>query len=90
VKAQPEDTSRLKRVGVFAAKTHFSALIDDAIAGKTTVITKRGKSVAHIVPVNDTQRERTRQAVERLRAIRGGLKLAPGETIRDLIDERRR
>lgn len=86
MKAQPKETPGIRRLGIFAAKTHFSALIDDAIAGKTTVITKRGKSVALVVPVDDTRRERTRQAIERLRAIRGALKLAPGETIRDLID----
>jgi prevent-host-death family protein len=76
-------------IGVFEAKTHFSALIDDAIAGKTTVITKRGKRVAKIVPTEEARRERARLAAERIRAMRGVLKLAPGETIRDLIYEGR-
>ncbi len=79
-----------KHVGVFEAKTHFSALIEDAIAGKPTVITKRGKPVAQIVPTEDARRERARLAVERLRSMRGVLELAPGETIRDLINEGRR
>lgn len=79
-----------KQVGMFEAKTHFSALIEDAVAGKTTVITKRGKPVAKIVPTEEARRERARLAVERLRAMRGVLKLAPGETIRDLIYEGRR
>lgn len=88
MKAKGQNGTR--SLGVFDAKTHFSALIDDAIAGKTTVITKRGLPVAAIVPAEDARRERARLAVERLRAMRGALKLAPGETIRDLIDERRR
>jgi len=79
-----------KHVGVFEAKTHFSALIDDAVAGKTTVITKRGKPVAYLVPTEEARRERAQLAVERLRALRGALKLAPGETIRDLIYDGRR
>ena len=78
-----------RHVGLFEAKTHFSALIEDAVAGKTTVITKRGKPVAQISPVSDARRERTTLAVARLRAMRGVLKLAPGETIRDLIYEGR-
>ncbi len=78
-----------KHVGVFEAKTHFSALVDDAIAGKPTVITKRGKPVAQIVPTEDARRERARLAVKRIRALRGALKLGPGETIRDLIYEGR-
>ncbi len=75
---------------MFEAKTHFSALVEDAIAGKPTVITKRGKPVAKIVPTDEARRERARLAVERIRAMRGVLKLAPGETIRDLIDAGRR
>lgn len=79
-----------RRMGVFDAKTHFSALIEDAIAGKSTVITKRGKPVAQIVPTEEARRERARRAAERIRAMRGVLKPAPGETIRDLIFEGRR
>jgi prevent-host-death family protein len=79
-----------RQVGMFEAKTHFSALVEDAIAGKPTIITKRGKPVAKIVPAEEARRERARRAVEELRAMRGVLKLAPGETIRDLINEGRR
>ena len=85
-----EGLAGAKEVGMFEAKTHFSALIEDAIAGKTTIITKRGKPVAQIIPTDEARRKRIAQAVERLRAMRGTLKLAPGETIRDLIDEGRR
>jgi prevent-host-death family protein len=89
VERQSEATG-VKQVGVFEAKTHFSALIEDAIAGKTTVITKRGEPVAQLVPVPEARRKRAELALERLRAMRGVLKLAPGETIRDLIYAGRR
>jgi prevent-host-death family protein len=77
------------RVGVFEAKTHFSALIEDAEAGKETIITKRGKPVARLVPTEEARRARAKLAVERLRAMRGALKLGHAETIRDLIYEGR-
>lgn len=80
----------VNRIGVFEAKTHFSELIDNAIAGKATIITKRGKAVAQIVPMPDARQKRATLAVERLRAMRGALKLAPGESVRDLIYEGRR
>lgn len=40
----------MRTVGIFEAKTHFSALIDDAEAGEPTTITRKGKPVARIVP----------------------------------------
>jgi prevent-host-death family protein len=42
----------MKTVGVFHAKTHFSALIDDAERGETTLVTRNGKPVARIVPAD--------------------------------------
>jgi prevent-host-death family protein len=42
----------MKQVGVFEGKTHFSALIDDAERGESTLITRNGKPVARIVPVD--------------------------------------
>jgi len=43
----------MKTVGVFEAKTHLSALVDDAERGRTTMITRKGKLVARVVPVDD-------------------------------------
>lgn len=79
----------MKRVGVFEAKTHFSALIDDAVAGETTVITRNGKPVAELRPIDPARSARARLALERIRAIRQTL---TGEPIsaRELIDEGRR
>jgi prevent-host-death family protein len=41
----------MKQVGVFDGKTHFSALIEEAEHGETIVVTRKGKPVARIVPV---------------------------------------
>jgi len=43
----------MRTVGVFEAKTHLSALVDDAERGRTTLITRKGKPVARILPADD-------------------------------------
>lgn len=39
----------MPRVGMFAAKTHLSALVDQAMAGEEIVLTRHGEPVARIV-----------------------------------------
>ncbi len=82
----------MKKVGLFEAKTHLSALVDDALAGKTTIITRRGKPVAEIGPASAEHKTRALQAVERLKAMRKRL-AAEGKlrdiNVRELIDEGR-
>lgn len=41
----------MPEVSVAEAKTQFSALVDQALAGESVLITRRGKPVAEIVPV---------------------------------------
>ena len=41
-------------LGAFEAKTHFAQLIERAIQGHETLITRRGKLVAKIVPIDAT------------------------------------
>jgi prevent-host-death family protein len=43
----------MKQVGIFEGKTHFAALIDDAQRGEATLITRDGKPLARIVPVDE-------------------------------------
>jgi prevent-host-death family protein len=45
----------MKQVGIFEAKTHLSALVDDAERGRATLITRNGKPVARIMPVDEPQ-----------------------------------
>jgi prevent-host-death family protein len=46
----------VKTVGIFEAKTHFSALVNDVEGGETIVVTKNGKPVARIVPIAERKR----------------------------------
>ncbi len=74
-------------VGAFEAKNTLGSLLDRVEKGEEVVITRRGKPVARLVPAQQTDKERHRQAVERIlnwkRADLGGLK------IKDLINEGR-
>lgn len=78
---------------MFEAKTHFSALVADAIAGKTTIVTRHGRPVAEIRPISADRVARARQAAERLKTTRVRL-AAEGKlrdiAIRELIDEGRK
>lgn len=59
-----------RTVGAYAAKTHLAALLEEAENGTTITITRRGKAVARLVPVEDDDRARRRQAAEEIKAMR--------------------
>ncbi len=56
-------------VGAYEAKTRFSELVARAERGESFMVTKNGRPVARIIPVNDFDRGRARHAAERLRAL---------------------
>ena len=78
----------MRTIGVFEAKTHLSGLLDDVERGEAIVITRNGKPVAELRPVAGRRMGRA-EAVERLLAF-PRVRLAPGESTRELIDEGRR
>jgi prevent-host-death family protein len=53
-------------VGAFAAKTHFSELLKEVEKGEQVVITKHGRPVAKLVPVEGTSQEETAHAIQQL------------------------
>jgi prevent-host-death family protein len=80
----------MREIGAFEAKTKFGQLLDWVEAGEEIVITRRGKAVARLVPPGAAtiNRERTQATVERIRAMRKGVKLG-GLSLKDLISEGR-
>jgi prevent-host-death family protein len=52
-----------KTVGIFEAKTHLSELVERAEKGEGTLITRRGKPVARLVPA---QQKVDTKAVQRI------------------------
>jgi prevent-host-death family protein len=80
----------LSTVGTFEAKTHLSKLLDRVANGDEITITRNGKPVARLVPVDAARASDRREVARRIDKARRGVKLGPGLTIRKLIDEGRR
>lgn len=76
-------------MGSFAAKTHFSQILDDVTKGAEFTITKRGRPVARITPYSGDDGASSRgDALARLEKIRLSVKGAAN--IRQLINEGRK
>ena len=79
-----------KTVGAFEAKTHLSELLDLAAMGERFTITKRGKPVAMLVPLEREPGMTVEEALTVMDEIRARVTLGDDLTARDLIDEGRR
>ncbi|MBL8581178.1 MAG: type II toxin-antitoxin system Phd/YefM family antitoxin [Rhizobiaceae bacterium] len=77
------------QVGTFDAKNRLSSLLDMVEAGEEVTITRNGKPVARLVPVETRDIEGVRRAVEGLRAIRAQSRPGP-ESLKELVNEGRR
>ena len=79
-----------KTLGAFEAKTHLSELLDLAAMGERFTITKRGKPVAMLVPVEEESGMTVEEALAVMEGIRSRVSLGDDLTVKDLIDEGRR
>lgn len=73
--------------GAYAAKTHLPALLDRVERGETLTITRNGRPVARLTPIQDASD--AERAVHELRELRQGLRL-DGADWRDWRDADRR
>lgn len=72
----------MESIGVYDAKTHLASLLDRVEEGETVTITRHGKPVARLVPVEggiDTARERMRALAEEIRSTRKGFRVRADE-----------
>ncbi len=69
-------------IGVYEARTHLSRLLDRVEQGETLTITRRGRPVARLGPVEADDQVRAAKAAAELRAVRRRVRRAP---IEDLI-----
>ncbi len=77
-------------VGVFEAKNRLTALLDEVENGGEIIITRRGRPIARLGPLDTGfDRVRARAAAEGLRAASKGQTLG-GLSLKDLISEGRR
>jgi prevent-host-death family protein len=79
----------MKQIGAFEAKNRLSELLDAAENGEVVVITKHGRPVAKLVPVEQFDRAKAREAAEWLIEFRKKHSLR-GLKIKDLINEGRK
>ena len=77
-------------VGVFEAKNRLTALLDEVESGGEVIITRRGKAIARLAPLEGGfSRVTARAAADGLRDASKGLTLG-GLTLKELITEGRR
>ena len=76
--------------GAFEAKTHFSALLDRVEEGKRILITRHGRAVAVLAPVETRPVPNLVELAERALAASKGTSLPKGMTIKDLINAGRK
>jgi prevent-host-death family protein len=70
----------LHEMGAFEAKTHFSALLERVEHGEEILITKRGRAVARLLPVEQSEdHQKALLAVEAIRALRKKIKSVSAE-----------
>jgi len=79
----------MTEVGAYEAKTHLPELLKRVEKGERITITRHGKPVAVLTPVESVDREKVRQTIEKMLKRREGNKLE-GVTIRELIEEGRK
>jgi prevent-host-death family protein len=79
----------VRQIGAFEAKNKLGELLDLAEKGEEVIITRHGRKVARLVPMEKIfDREAARRAAEDIKKMSKGLKL-DGLPIRDLINEGR-
>ena len=79
----------MKCVGAFEAKTHLSKLLEEVEAGEQVLITRHGRAVARLLPIEPPADQQRAEAVARLRAFRTGKRLN-GLSLQGLRDEGRK
>jgi prevent-host-death family protein len=78
-----------RTIGAFEAKTHLSGLLDEVAKGEEITITKHGRPVAKLVPVDRRDSARIDAAIAHIRDLRKGCRL-DGIDWKDLRDEGKR
>lgn len=79
----------MRTIGAFEAKNRLSELLQVVENGEEVTITRHGRPVARLVPVDQSDRAKVREAIEWLKETRKERTLG-GVNIKDLINEGRK
>lgn len=74
----------MNRLSIYDAKARFSELVEQARNGRSTVITKRGRVVARIVPARAPEWDRA-AVLDEAEALRKSLKVAKRVNLAALV-----
>jgi prevent-host-death family protein len=78
----------MKTIGAYEAKTRLPRLLDEVEAGERITITKHGRPVAMLVPVQRPDRDQVGETIAALRRFRARHRL-DGLSLREMIAEGR-
>ena len=78
----------MSTVGIFEAKNRLSERVERAARGEEIVITRRGYSVARLMPaILPNARSQAQVLAKRIRLSRAGHALGAGALLRELVEE---
>jgi prevent-host-death family protein len=78
-----------REVGAFEAKTHLSELLAAVEAGARVTITRRGKPVARLVPIEDDIRAQRAEAFRKAADLRERIRATSGTfTVAEILELR--
>jgi prevent-host-death family protein len=81
----------MKTIGAFSAKTHLSGLLDQVAHGESFLITKRGRPMAALSPVNILRKQGPKDSIVDFRKqFARSLKKFSAREIKELIESGRR
>ena len=79
----------MAKIGAFEARRRLASLLERAAEGEEILITRYGRPVARLAPLQDVSLERRREAIQRLKQFSEGQTLG-GLTVGELRDQGRR
>ena len=77
----------MESVGAYEAKTHLPRLLERVLRGESLTITRHGRPVARLVPVEDDERDRALRASRRILERRSRLARSPLSDLLDTVHE---
>ena len=77
----------MESIGAYEAKTHLPRLLERVIRGESLTITRHGRPVARLVPVEDDDRSRALRASRRILERRSRLTRLSLSELLDTIHE---
>ncbi len=73
----------MESIGSYEAKTHLPRLLDRVARGESLTITRHGRPIARLVPMEQDSQDRARSAAQRIRERRSRLARV---SVAELID----